>query len=197
MPFPGEDMGPGIANFAPMAELTPAQLERYPGEVARKRLLAHGNVFTSVYARNCELRRIDQAQADAFFGSYHDLGATRCRYRYGLFIARTGHCPLPRGTMVAAAGFSPPRRWNKGGVAIFSYEWVRYASLPDVRVAGGMGKLLKAFIDEVKPDDVMSYADAAWSDGDVYRKLGFTEEEAKVFPDGSRSLKFRLKLKDW
>ena len=60
-----------------------------------------------------------------------------------------------------------------------------------------MGKLLKAFIDEVKPDDVMSYADAGWYDGDVYRKLGFTEEEAKVFPDGSRSLKFRLKLKDW
>ena len=112
-------MGPGIANFAPMAELTPAQLERYPGEVARKRLLAHGNVFTSVYARNCELRRIDQAQADAFFGSYHDLGATRCRYRYGLFIARTGHCPRP-GEPWLRRQASPHRAAGTRGVLPYS-----------------------------------------------------------------------------
>lgn len=57
-----------------------------------------------------------------------------------------------------------------------------------------MGKLLKAFIEDVHPDDVMSYADASWSDGGVYRKLGFEEEEAKTFPDGRKSLKFRLKI---
>ncbi len=66
-----------------------------------------------------------------------------------------------------------------------------------VGVDGGMGKLLKAFIEDVGPDDVMSYADASWSDGDVYRKLGFTQEDDKVFPDGSRSLKFRLKLTEY
>ena len=71
---------------------------------------------------------------------------------------------------------------------------MRYASAEGLGVNGGMGKLLNAFIEEVHPDDVMSYADASWSDGDVYRKLGFTQEESKTFPDGSRSLKFRLKL---
>lgn len=60
-----------------------------------------------------------------------------------------------------------------------------------------MGKLLKAFIGDVRPDDVMSYADASWSDGDVYRKLGFSQEEDKVFPNGGRSLKFRLKLTEY
>lgn len=95
---------------------------------------------------------------------------------------------------MAVAGFSGPRTWKKGDAAIRSYEWVRYASLEGLGVDGGMGKLLKAFINEVHPDDVMSYADASWSDGDVYRKLGFEEEEAKVFPDGRKSLKFRLKL---
>ena len=60
-----------------------------------------------------------------------------------------------------------------------------------------MGKLLKAFIEEVRPDDVMSYADASWSDGDVYRKLGFTEEGTKIFPGGGKSLKFRLKLTEY
>ena len=60
-----------------------------------------------------------------------------------------------------------------------------------------MGKLLKAFIKDVRPDDVMSYADASWSSGDVYRKLGFKEEGAKIFPDGGKSLKFRLKLTEY
>ena len=42
-----------------------------------------------------------------------------------------------------------------------------------------MGKLLKAFIEEVRPDDIMSYADLEWSEGDVYRQLGFTLEGRK------------------
>ena len=101
------------------------------------------------------------------------------------------------GTMVAVAGFSAPRIWRKGEREVRSCEWIRYASLEGVGVDGGMGKLLKAFIDDVRPDDVMSYADASWSVGGVYRKLGFTEEEPKVFPDGSKSLKFRLKITEY
>ena len=42
-----------------------------------------------------------------------------------------------------------------------------------------MGKLLSTFITEVKPDDIMSYADLEWSDGEVYRKLGFIAESTK------------------
>ena len=42
-----------------------------------------------------------------------------------------------------------------------------------------MGKLMKAFIEEVQPDDIMSYADLEWSSGEVYSTLGFTEESLK------------------
>ena len=42
-----------------------------------------------------------------------------------------------------------------------------------------MGKLLKAFIKEVQPDDIMSYADLEWSEGKVYEALGFSEEQPK------------------
>ena len=145
-----------------------------------------------IYARNCEVKRIDRTVAEPFLQSFHRLGYTRCRYLYGLFVRRGEN--IPPGTMVAVAGFSGPRKWTKEGSVVCSYEWVRYASAEGLGVNGGMGKLLNAFIEEVHPDDVMSYADASWSDGDVYRKLGFTQEESKTFPDGSRSLKFRLKL---
>ncbi len=180
-----------------MAGLEKEMLGRFPEDIADKRILAHHNVFVSVFARNCEVRKIGKEAAADFMDKYHDLGDTKCRYRYGLFVVRKGHSSVPPGTMVAAATFSAARKWTKAGRTVKSYEWVRYASLPDVRIAGGMGKILKTFVEEVHPDDVMSYADSAWSDGDVYLKLGFAEEEPKVFPNGSKSLKFRLKLTDY
>ena len=39
--------------------------------------------------------------------------------------------------------------------------------------------MLKTFIKEVQPDDIMSYADLEWSAGDVYAQLGFELEGAK------------------
>ena len=62
-----------------------------------------------------------------------------------------------------------------------SYEWIRYASLPGVRVVGGMGRILNAFLQErvarkdnpLTPLEIMTYSDNEWSNGDVYLKLGF------------------------
>ncbi len=150
-----------------------------------------------IYARNCVVREIGRAQAEAFLEANHRLGFTRCRHLYGLFLEHGSQDSVPQGTLVAVSGFSSPRIWKKGERTVKSYEWVRYASLRDCGICGGMSKMLKAFIEEVHPDDVMSYADATWSNGEVYRKLGFTEEEAKIFPDGSKSLKFRLKLTEY
>ncbi|MCQ2180461.1 MAG: hypothetical protein MJY50_00150 [Bacteroidales bacterium] len=149
--------------------------------------------LSTVFARNCEVRRIDRARAAAFMDSCHRMGSATCRHCYGLFIKRrTGgsETELECGTMVAAATFSNARRWRKGDVTVASYEWIRYASLPGIRVTGGMGKLLNAFVEEVGPDDVMSYCDLGWSDGDAYRELGFTQEGV-VERTGFRCLKFR------
>ena len=84
--------------------------------------------------------------------------------------------------------YLPAEKDTKNNLA---YEWTRYASLPDVRIAGGMGKVLNQFLSDidkhsspnaestsVKPQahgtiEVMSYSDNEWSNGDAYRKLGF------------------------
>jgi hypothetical protein len=80
---------------------------------------------------------------------------------------------------VAVAQFSNARKWIKGEKEIRSYEWTRYASLSGVRISGGMGRMLKTFIEDVKPDDIMSYADLEWSWGEAYSQLGFTLEGQK------------------
>ena len=182
-------------------------------EPSQSRKAAHEGIFLHVYARNCEVRRIGKAEAGEFLSRYHVLGSTSCRYAYGLFVSKEGgegfrKEPLPAGTLVAVSTFSGARnipvQTSSGERTIKSYEWVRYASLPDVRVAGGMGKTLRRFIEDVSPDDVMAYALVEnWKEegnssgvkpiGDSYYKLGFEREGEKEFP-GGKSIKFRLKL---
>lgn len=150
----------------------------------KERLLAHLGRHSQIYARNCEVRRIEKAEAADFLHRTHSYGDAACRYRYGLFLKRhTGHLAMETacipGQLVAVATFSNARKWIKGDKTIRSYEWTRYASLPGIRVNGGMGKLLKAFIEEVRPDDIMSYADLEWSEGAVYEQLGFIREGHK------------------
>ena len=173
------------------------------GKMIKGRLLAHLEVFSQAYARNCEVRRIDKDTARKFLEENHSYGDAACKFRYGLFLKRyTGHTAEKKissdypqdggagcvnavhnipdiGSLIAVATFSNARKWIKDGKEIRSYEWTRYASLPSLRVSGGMGKLLKAFIDEVHPDDIMSYADLEWSEGNVYKALGFVEETPK------------------
>lgn len=151
----------------------------------------------TIFARNCEVRKIDKPTASAFLAQHHLYGAAASRYHYGLFVSRAGKhsSSFPIGSLVAVAQFSAPRKWQKNQREYRSYEWVRYASLKQIHICGGMGKMLLHFIAQVHPDDVMTYAPAPY-DGAVYQKLGFKKEEDKTFPDGHLSHKFRLKLTD-
>ena len=211
-------------------------------EQMRARILAHAGVFTQVYARNCELRRIDKPTAAAFLKESHDYADALCRYRYGLFLkhltgekqygsAKPGaahstiftsaattagatvshsaagvsflspspadstilsHCAaLEPGTLVAVAEFSNLRNLTLDGTRSRSCQWIRYASLPGVRVEGGMGKVLRGLLKDADPDDVMTYADLEWSDGRAYRALGFE------FVDYRRPVLFRIDLLTW
>lgn len=153
-------------------------------QMMKARILAHLEVFSPIYARNCEIRRIDKTVAKEFLEANHSYGHASCRYCYGMFLKRhTGHAAVNAtiipGTLVAVATFSNARKWAKGDQIIRSYEWTRYASLPEVRLCGGMGKMLKEFIKDVQPDDIMSYADLEWSQGEVYKQLGFALEDYK------------------
>ena len=195
--------------------------------------------FHSVFARNCEIRRIDRELAANFLNACHLYGDCAAAYRYGLFVSRSpggvkgaaeggamgcvaegaeggamgaaegvavgaaeGRQTYPVGTLVAVASFSKARRWSKKGEngeqeTICSYEWLRYASLPELRVLGGMGRILARFIEDFHPDDIMSYVPLRHFSGEVYELLGFVSEGVKVFENGEQSRKYRLKLKEY
>lgn len=173
----------------------------------------------TIFARNCVVRKIPRNEADKFLEDNHIYGSASCRYCYGLFVKRaTGAAEkksapdsrlgnaanedrIPRGQYdslstgepVAVACFSNARRWEKNGRSVCSYEWVRYASVKDSRVAGGMGKLLAAFIEDRHPDDVMTYAIstvAPWRQ--VRTDLGISKPEADNSDVGVDSIKSNM-----
>ncbi len=135
------------------------------GDIVRNRLLALLGRGEVIFARKCVVVPLSVETSDEFLNKNHLLGTAKCKYRYGLVHNRQ---------IVAVAAFSASRPMKRGEVIVDSYEWVRYANLGSMRVAGGMGKLMNHFVNEVKVQEIMSYADIDWGDGDVYRKLGFT-----------------------
>lgn len=149
-----------------------------------------------------------------FLEKYHAYGDAKSKYRYGLLYdgelvavaTFSASRPMVRRILEPYKNVPPEEVASlrfatdclpgqtaysyRDAVTVQSYEWVRYASLPDVRVAGGMGRLLRAFLKEItqknalagnrQPVEVMTYSDKEWSGGAVYEKLGFV-------PAGERS----------
>ncbi len=150
----------------------------------------------NIFARNCDCRRIPKNLAKEFLDKYHTMGYTNCRYAYGLFTKKLTK-DIEENVLVGVATFSSAKKWQKGNKLISSYEWIRYACLSGYRINGGMSKILKCFIDELGADDIMTYIDPTWSNGEAYKALGFKEEGLKTFKSGASSIKFRLKITDY
>lgn len=171
------------------------------GPLVRSMLEVRLGAGPRVFARNCEVRTVSAETAAEFLGRNHLYGAAKAPYRLGLYRMRStgaGEAPMD-GTpgLVAVATFSAGRMMRDG---VMSYEWVRYASARGVRVSGGMGRLLWAFVagrraggcqDGTGAMEVMSYCDLEWYDGRSYLQMGFADEGVRppvAFlcpPDGS------------
>ncbi len=143
------------------------------GELLKNRIKVNLGLQKTIFARNCHVKAITQNDAKRFLDANHMLGYARCHFRYGLYTLRDTES-LRRGSLVAVATFSSPRLIKRGEVVVNSFEWIRYAGLSDYRITGGMGKLMKCFVRDQNPREIMSYSDIGWGKGDAYEKLGFT-----------------------
>ncbi|MBR5735838.1 MAG: hypothetical protein IKX60_03485 [Bacteroidales bacterium] len=143
---------------------------RTGGPYIKERVLAHLGRFRKIFARKCEIKRIDAVTAAAFLDLHHSYGTAKAKYKYGMFLGEE---------LVAVSMFSSPRtipREIEGRkVPLRSFEWVRYASLSGSRISGGMSRMLARFVEDTAPDEVMTYADLEWSDGSTYSRMGFHE----------------------
>lgn len=60
-------------------------------------------------------------------------------------------------------------RYNKN----YEYELLRFCNIKNISIIGGASKLLKYFERTIKPISIISYANRDWSQGNLYKQIGF------------------------
>lgn len=120
-----------------------------------------------LYARQCEVKEISLKEANDFLNLYHlQNGLMKQDVCLGLFY---------NDSLVEVMTFGKPR-YNKN----YDYELLRLCTHKDYKVTGGTKKLFKYFLDNYKPNSIISYCDKSKFSGEVYTRLGFTlKGEAK------------------
>ena len=126
-----------------------------------------GKSTIKIFARKCEIREVQPSVTKQFLEENHIQGNVNSRYKYGLYYNNELVSIMTIGL----------RRKNLGAVAsetVGQFELLRFANKINSNVIGGASKLLKHFIKEVHPKQIISYADKRWSKGKLYSTIGFT-----------------------
>lgn len=131
---------------------------------AIRRLLrnAIGKGRGKLMARKCELQKVSQQDAVAFFERYHPQGGPGYGEHYGLYWL---------GKLVACMRFT--FGGNDRGPGAQNRTWTLSRFATRVTVAGGASRLFKAFVQEHMPVEVKSFSDNRYFSGGMYEKLGF------------------------
>lgn len=156
--------------------------------IVESRLMSLFGKSDTIPARLTQVQRIDKPTLDKFLTGNHLQSKANAKLKYGLFLPKRYFRVIKNeailheilahdSLLVAVASFSNPKKFIREGQEYRSYEMVRFASYRGLTVVGGLNKLLKKFIEEHSPDDIMTYADADWSDGTNYEKIGFERIE--------------------
>lgn len=135
-----------------------------------------------VYARETVVARVDKKVTLDFLEEYHLNTPLAGKYRYGLYY---------KGELLSVAVFSGGRNMRNIGAGYRSFEMLRFCHKADFLVTGGVSKLVKAFVKDFKPNDIMTYADRDWGLRSSLEAIGFQEEgitAAQIFhiKDGKR-----------
>lgn len=126
-----------------------------------------GLISNSVYARKCSVIEVGSERLKDFLNKYHVQGYTASSIAYGLVFGTE---------LVAVMTFSKSR--IAMGIKSDDTELVRFAS--SCSVPGAASKLLKHYLKNHPDETIISYSDNEWSNGRLYKTLGF--ELAKEVP---------------
>ena len=110
-------------------------------------------------ARKCTIKEIDFETTKSFLNKHHRQKSVYSLYNIGLFY---------ESMLIGIMTFGYPR-YNKR----YQWELLRLCFHPEYRVVGGTIKMFKYFVDEYKPQSIISYCDYNYFSGDIYDKLGF------------------------
>ena len=134
--------------------------------IIKNRLKKTNNV---IFARKCEIKKIDSKSSNEFLENNHIQGAVNSKVRLGLFY---------NNELVSLMTFSRGRIIMGGKRN--EWELNRFVNRIDTNVVGAAGKLFKHFIQNYTPQKVISYSDIRLFGGGMYEKLGFIKKSQSV-----------------
>ncbi len=117
-----------------------------------------------LYARKCKLVIVDYKEAKQFLDETHLQGFVMGKYYYGLTYD---------GLLVSLMSFGGKRKFMNSVSEEGAYEVYRFSNKMNYNVVGGASMILKKFIEDVKPKEIISYADKCWGNSKLYKSLGF------------------------
>ncbi len=123
-----------------------------------------GLTENKIYARKCIIKEVSSKNSKLFMDENHIQGYTNSSVKLGLYY---------NDELISLMLFSKPRLGV--GVKHDGYELTRFCNKLNTNVIGGASKLLKYFINNYKPKQIISYADRRWSQGGLYERLGFNQ----------------------
>ncbi len=150
------------------------QIVREPQKIAAL-ILSKLGLNQTVFARSCEVKRVDKKQATEFLDRYHIINSTQSAYNFGLFY---------QNELIALASFSKGRKMNRLEEHQRSFELIRFCCRTGITVTGGLTRLIKNFCNEKQAGDIMTYVDKQLSDGTSFVRAGFkkhSETEPNYF----------------
>jgi hypothetical protein len=127
----------------------------------------------TIHGRKTKFVRIDKAKSEIFLNQNHLQGYVSSKFKYGLILTAGIQ---EQSELVAVATFSAGRKKKEMPENLRSFELIRFANKSGFRVIGGLSKLLNGFVQNHNVGDIMTYIDAAWSDGSGFIKLGFEKK---------------------
>jgi len=119
---------------------------------------------TKIYARKTEAKFIDKKDAAEFLDRTHIQGSTRFDTAVGLYFGDK---------LVGVTTFGKHHRKSDEEVTVLS----RMSFESGITVVGGATKMLKFASTKIK-GKVVSWSDNRWSQGGIYKSMGFTYDAA-------------------
>jgi hypothetical protein len=133
--------------------------------LSRLRNAFHCNKY-AIHGRKCIIKQIDTKLTKIFLTKYHIQSHGNCNICYGAFY---------KNRLVAVMTFCKKRLalGNRKEQVAGHYELERFATIPNFTIHGIANKILSKFEIDHNPSELISYADRRWSEGGVYKQLGF------------------------
>jgi len=149
-----------------------------------------GKTKNKIYARKCIIKEVtDNELVKEFLENNHLQGFVGSRIKIGLFY---------NDELISLMTFGSERKSMGSKSEEGIYEMLRFCNKLNTTVIGGADKLFKYFIKNLNPKEIISYSDRSWSQGDLYKTLGFefvgkTQPNYHYIINGIRNYRFNYR----